>query len=147
MKFRAVTGSSVRRSRIAALLGVTTLATAFSVVGISSASASPTVGDGASSGAATTCTWTYNWHYSHPLVGGYTEVEWAKNPCGLKIEDKTVCQPVTGGVSITQYSGIVKAIGLWDKAPCGDTQVTESGWERHTNSDGSWSAWHEYWSA
>ena len=134
--------------RIAALLGVSVLAAAFSVAGISPASAATTTGDGTSSGTATTCAWAYNWHYSHPLLGGYTEVEWTKNPCGLKIEDKTMCQPVTpGSVQVASYSGIVKAINLWDKASCGGAEVTESGWERHTNAAGNWTAWHEFWSA
>lgn len=133
--------------RNAALLGVSAMAAAFSIIGANPASAATTTGGGTGSGTATTCTWTYNWHYSHPVVGGYTEVEWAKNPCGLKIEDKTICRPVGGGVNVTAYSGIVKAVGLWDKAGCGLTQVTLSGWERHTNADGSWTAWHEFWSA
>jgi hypothetical protein len=42
-------------------------------------------GDGGSSGTTTSCAWTYKWHYDRPLVGGYTEVEWTKNPCGLKL--------------------------------------------------------------
>jgi hypothetical protein len=102
--------------------------------------------DGTTSGTEAGCAWTYKWHTDGTISGGYTEVKWTYNPCGLRIEDRTYCgSEISPGETQWNYSGIVKRTGLWDRATCGSTWVSSKGEERHTGADGSWGSWHEYW--
>jgi len=102
--------------------------------------------DGTTSGTEASCAWTYKWHTDGIVAGGSTEVEWTSNPCGLRIEDRTFCgSELSPGDTQWNYSGIVKRTGLWDRATCGSTWISSKGEERHTNADGSWSSWHQYW--
>ena len=65
----------------------------------------------------------------------YGEAEWTSNPCGLQLQERTVCNGSYG--NYTKYSGIVKGVNIWAKKKClgGDTLLTVSiHWRANSNS-------------
>ena len=100
--------------------------------------------DGTVSGTDGDCAWSYKWRVDSGS-GGDSEVEWTNNPCGLKIEERSWCADVGSDAGAWETSGIVKSTYVWDQSICGLAEVITGAQEHHTQSDGSWTTYKEFW--